>query len=167
MAEPTVEELQAQIVDLNAQIVDLNAQIAVLQSDNNYLDAQVSTLEYVDNLEDIGIQLALNYISWDASIYGSYQNEQRDILREDYAYTDAEIDTVFSVRSAVLDGSYFSKPESLRRRKYSDLEISAMSMVELNRIIKRRGYVCTGDKETEIKASFKTVQAADPLLDPR
>ena len=42
-----------------------------------------------------------------------------------------------------------------------------MSMVELNRIIKRRGYVCTGDNETEIKASFKTVQAADPLLDPR
>ena len=77
------------------------------------------------------------------------------------------MDTVFSVRSAVLDGSYFSKPASLRRRKYSDLEISAMSMVELNRIIKRRGYVCTGDNETEIKASFKTVQAADPLLDPR
>ena len=146
MAEPTLEELQAQIVDLNAQI-------AALQSG--------------DNLEDIGIQLALNYISFDGSIYGTYQNEQRDILREDYAYTDAEIDTVFSVRAAVLDGSYFSKPASLRRRKYSDLEISAMSMVELNRIIKRRGYVCTGDKETEIKASFKTVQAADPLLDPR
>ena len=146
MAEPTLEELQAQIVDLNAQIV---------------------ALQSGDNLEDIGIQLALNYISWDGSIYGAYQNEQRDILREDYAYTDAEMDTVFSVRAAVLDGSYFSKPASLRRRKYSDLEISAMSMVELNRIIKRRGYVCTGDNETEIKASFKTVQAADPLLDPR
>ena len=146
MAEPTLEELQAQIVDLNAQIV---------------------ALQSGDNLEDIGIQLALNYISWDGSIYGAYQNEQRDILREDYAYTDAEMDTVFSVRAAVLDGSYFSKPASLRRRKYSDLEISAMSMVELNRIIKRRGYVCTGDNETEIKASSKTVQAADPLLDPR
>ena len=146
MAEPTVEELQAQIVELNAQI-------AALQSG--------------DNLEDIGIQLALNYISWDDSIYGSYQNEQRDILREDYAYTDAEIDTIFGVRAAVLDSSYFSKPASLRRRKYSDLEISAMSLVDLNKIIKRRGYECTGENATEIKASFKTVQAADPLLDPR
>ena len=109
----------------------------------------------------------MNYISWDDSLYGAYENEQRDILREDYAYTEAEIDTIFSVRAQVLDSSYFKKPATLRRRKYSDSEISAMSMVELNRIIKRRGYVCTGDNATEIKASFKTVQAADPLLDPR
>lgn len=160
MAEPTLEELQAQIVDLNAQI-------AALQSGNNDLSAQIAVLQSGDNLEDIGIQLALNYISWDDSIYGAYQNEQRDILREDYAYTNAEIDTVFSVRAAVLDGSYFSKPASLRRRKYSDLEISAMSLADLNKIIKRRGYECTGENATEIKASFKTVQAADPLLDPR
>ena len=85
MAEPTVEELKAQIVEL---------------------EAQVAALQSGDNLEDIGIQLALNYISWDDSIYGAYENEQR-------------------------------------------------------------GYECTGDNETALKASFKTVQAADPLLDPR
>ena len=146
MAEPTVEELKAQIVEL---------------------EAQVAALQSGDNLEDIGIQLALNYISWDDSLYGAYENEQRDILREDYAYTEAEIDTIFSVRAQVLDSSYFKKPATLRRRKYTDGEIDAMSLVDLNKIIKRRGYECTGDNETALKASFKTVQAADPLLDPR
>ena len=66
-----------------------------------------------------------------------------------------------------MDSSYFKKPATLRRRKYTDGEIDAMSLADLNKIIKRRGYECTGENATEIKASFKTVQAADPLLDPR